>query len=279
MSRQRLETGWGPQAPPGDNLLQAILENFARTVEHWPEALGGRVARLPDVSLADHSCASQYFNAATLLRPVIQLEDPVLDEIASFYGTARTTAVTIWSAWPTPDLSPRGWQLLGHPPLMLLPAGASLPHPPGESTANRLRVERLQGAEGAALFERGLIEGYPLEELLPYRAGALLDPRALKEPFRCWAGFVGEQPVAVASAYATEEIVGVEWVATLPEFRRRGFGAALTWTAAKSWPGKPAYLLASDEGRKIYERIGFLPLFRFTLWRIPPSSRSAGTGR
>ena len=74
-------------------------------------------------------------------------------------------------------------------------------------------------------------------------------------------------------------VAGVEWVATLPECRRRGYGAALTWTAATSWPGKPAYLIASDEGRKVYERIGFLALFRFTLWRIPASSRSAATGR
>jgi hypothetical protein len=270
---ERLETGWGPEAAPRDNLLQVVIENFARAVEHWPEASGGRVARLPDVSLADHNCASEYFNAATLLRPVIQPDDPVLDEISAFYGGNRNTPVTVWSAWPTPDLSPRGWQLLGHPPLMLLPAGADPPEPP-----SALRIERLHGAEGAAVFERGLIEGYPLEELRPYRAGSLLDGRALEEPFRCWAGFVAERPAAVASAYATEEIVGVEWVATLPQFRRREYGAAPTLAAATSWPGKPAYLLASDEGRRVYERIGFLPLFRFTLWRIRPSTRSAATG-
>lgn len=55
-------------------------------------------------------------------------------------------------------------------------------------------------------------------------------------------------------------------VATVPEARRRGFGEALTWQAALAEPGLPAMLLSSDPGRPVYERMGFLPLFRSTLW-------------
>ena len=281
MSSERLETGWGGAAAPGDNLLQAILENFAATAEHWPRALDGRVERLPDISLADLDSRSPYFNAATPLRPLIGVDDRLLDRITSFFGSHRTTPVTLWSAWPTPDLSPRGWQLVGHPLLMLLPAGAEAP----ETT---LDVVRLEGDDGAAVFERTLVEGYPLEELLPYEQNALLDARGLRAGrdgappeagFRCWAGLVDGAPAAVSASYATEGITGVEWVATRAQFRRRGYGSALTWTAATAFPGNHAYLLASDEGRKLYERIGFLPLFRFTLWQLPPAGRSAGTGR
>jgi hypothetical protein len=53
---------------------------------------------------------------------------------------------------------------------------------------------------------------------------------------------------------------------TVPEARRRGVGTALTWRAALADPARPAALLASDLGRGVYERMGFLPLLRFTLW-------------
>ena len=36
------------------------------------------------------------------------------------------------------------------------------------------------------------------------------------------------------------------------------------WTLAD--PTRPAMLIASDQGRPVYERMGYLPLFRFTLW-------------
>jgi len=55
-------------------------------------------------------------------------------------------------------------------------------------------------------------------------------------------------------------------VATLPEARGRGYGAALTATAALSQPDLPSALIASDDGRGVYERLGFLPISRFTLW-------------
>ena len=45
-----------------------------------------------------------------------------------------------------------------------------------------------------------------------------------------------------------------------------GYGAALTATAALSSSDLPAALIASDDGRGIYQRLGFLPISRFTLW-------------
>ena len=79
MSSERLETGWGPEAPEGDNLLQSVLANFSQACEHWAATLNGRVEGLPEVSLTDLGCASMYFNVSTLLRPVVRDDDPLLD--------------------------------------------------------------------------------------------------------------------------------------------------------------------------------------------------------
>jgi ribosomal protein S18 acetylase RimI-like enzyme len=62
---------------------------------------------------------------------------------------------------------------------------------------------------------------------------------------------------------------GVQTVATLPEFRGRGYGEALTWTATTAEPEQPAVLLSSDLGRPVYERMGYIALLRFSYWRMP----------
>jgi ribosomal protein S18 acetylase RimI-like enzyme len=80
---------------------------------------------------------------------------------------------------------------------------------------------------------------------------------------------VDGRPVSVAASWVTGDLVDVVWVATLPQARRRGYGEALTWRAALTQAGLPAILLASDDGRPVYQRMGFLPLLRFTVWLHP----------
>ena len=84
------------------------------------------------------------------------------------------------SAWPTPDLRPRGWALEGHPPLLLRPPGSEPipPVPPGR------RVERVAGVDGLRDWERVAVDGFPYRELQPYRPGALLDERVLADGTR-----------------------------------------------------------------------------------------------
>jgi GNAT superfamily N-acetyltransferase len=103
-----------------------------------------------------------------------------------------------------------------------------------------------------------------LTSLLP---GALYDERVLgDERLRFWTGRVDGKAVGVAAAFVAAGINDVVFVATLPEARGRGYGAALTWQAAQAEPELPAMLLSSDLGRPVYDQMGFLPLFRFTLW-------------
>lgn len=54
-----------------------------------------------------------------------------------------------------------------------------------------------------------------------------------------------------------------------PGARGRGAGAAVTWAATLADPEVPAVLVASDDGRPTYERMGYLPLERWTAWLRP----------
>ncbi len=160
------------------------------------------------------------------------------------------------------------------------PAGVGAGRPPAAHAASpgghptawppELRLEEVTDGAGVAAFEQVLVDGFPLEEVRPYRRGRLFDERVLGGGFRCWVGSVNGRAVTGAAAYVSAGVTGVAWVATLPEARGRGYGAAVTSAAATCQPDRHAVLHASDLGRPVYERMGFVPLFRFTLWHRPP---------
>ena len=259
-----LATGWEPDAPVDDTIVRQSLLNFAAMNEHIVAAMGGRVRRHSHVSMTDAGSACAFLNAAMLLQPLLPGDDSVLDAIDDFYGDTTEGAVTVWSAWPTPDLRSLGWQLEGHPPLMMRPAGGAAPDAPPD-----LRVDEAVDAGALDGFAHVLIDGFPIPELQPFRAGSFLDARVLGSALRLWVGATHDRPVASAAAYVAAGVVGVNFVATLPHERRRGYGEAVTWRATMADDALPAVLLASDAGRPVYARMGYLPVTRFSLWVRP----------
>jgi hypothetical protein len=67
----------------------------------------------------------------------------------------------------------------------------------------------------------------------------------------------------------------VEYVTATQTVRGRGYGEAMTWPATLADADAPSMLIASDLGRPTYERMGYLPMARFTLWA---GSRARGKG-
>ena len=111
-------------------------------------------------------------------------------------------------------------------------------------------------------FGVAIAESYPAPD-----AGFLEDPRVLDAPgTRCWVGYVDDRPVATAAAHTTGACTHVEWISTHPDVRGRGIGAAITSRATFADPARPSVLIASDPGRPVYERMGYLRVARFTLW-------------
>jgi len=73
--------------------------------------------------------------------------------------------------------------------------------------------------------------------------------------------------VACAHQHAGANLV--EYVAALPAARGRGAGSAVTWAATLADPDLPAVLVASDDGRPVYESMGYVALERWTAWLRP----------
>ena len=88
------------------------------------------------------------------------------------------------------------------------------------------------------------------------------------------AGVGGVTLQRTAAGHVAAGVNLVEMVATAPTARGRGYGAAVTWAASTVDPALPAVLIASDPGRPVYERLGFLPVSRWTFWHRPAGERS-----
>ncbi len=256
----RLPDGWGADSPRGDSLVRAYAEAWADLAETLGRAGGHRTTRSSDFVAFDSGAPFPFVNAAVLLRPVHDPDDPLFDEITAFFATdAGDTPFLVWSATPTPSLAARGWTLMGHPPLMVRPAGpAEVPTPEG------VEIVPVHDPESLAAFDTTLIEAYPVPEM---RGRRHFGDDVVDAPgWHMWLAMADGRPIGTAAAQVTESFVDVEWISLRPEHRGKRVGEALAWAATLAEPSLPAMLFASDLGRPTYERMGYLTLTRLTLW-------------
>ncbi|MGH3983019.1 MAG: hypothetical protein ACRDST_10140 [Pseudonocardiaceae bacterium] len=237
--------------------------NLAAFHEAVATALGGRTLRRDDIVAADLGHPSGYFNSAVLLRPPERIEEVVAD-IEAFYDGHGSGDVELWSLWPSPDLTGRGWELEGHPPLLIRPAGPA----PSVPDPAELRIEEVSDAAGVRDWERVAVDGFPFPDVQPGLPGAIADGRVLADPrYRLWVGYVEHRPVVIGSMFVDAGVGNFTLGVTLPDARRRGYWAAMARQRLAALPGLPAAALFSDMSRPGAEALGFLPIVRFTLWR------------
>ena len=256
-----LESGYGPAAPPGDNLTNDFVQETAASFRALATARGDRERRITGiVAMTDAGLPLPFWNRAVLEQPVDDV-GALLAHLRGFYGSAGPPYL-LDSGWPLPDLRAYGFVLMGHPPIMVRPAGLALPAAPPE-----LRIVRVDSAETARDQERTLVDGYPAPQLQPFREVTMMTAGTLAAPgWHHFVGYVDNRPVAAGSSYVGERLLRVENIATLDDVRGRGYGLAITAATIAVDLSKPATLVASDLGRPIYEKLGFTALSRCTYW-------------
>jgi N-acetylglutamate synthase len=107
----------------------------------------------------------------------------------------------------------------------------------------------------------------------PDLLAGLITPAVLNAPqVRGYVGEVGGEAVVTAMSVTLEDAVGVFNVATLPAYRRRGYGAAATaraindgLQAGASW----GWLQSTEAGYGVYQSLGFTTLESWPCWVTP----------
>jgi GNAT superfamily N-acetyltransferase len=259
-----LTTGWEADVPIADSLLRQFVHGCADRTAGMAHAVGGRVLRDDDAAFADLGSSFGFDNAVVLLRPPSPHSlAATLDRALEFIPPQRPFVAL--SVFPVPGeaFAVRGLSLMGHPPLMVLPAGRTREAAPGELVIHPVRTP-----EDLSAFRRVLIGSFGLDDSA---TSAIADPRLLGGALNRFLGTVDGVPVACAGSAVHHGLVEVDWVATVPSARGRGYGRALTWVAVDVAPDLPAVLIASDDGQPVYEKMGFLRLLRATMHarRVP----------
>jgi hypothetical protein len=257
-TEQLLETGWFPETPIEDNLLRRYLHNQADLSAALAEAAGGEVLRRPGVVASWYDTLVVFNSMAVLTSP---LTPDVLDEVEAFYSGRSATML---SAWPTEDLSDRGWVLMGHPMFVVrAPGHLAVPSPPA------VTIDIACTAEELALAERLACEGYPVPDAIGAAPNSVYAEATLQTPLLVRVGNVDGEPVSVAASYLAHDVVNLCLAATLPSGRRRGVWAQLVAARVNDEEHLPSAAITSDDSRPGFTKLGFLPMQRMTMWLRP----------
>lgn len=265
MSGEALTNGWEADVPVDDTMLRRYLFHWAAYCDAYADAAGGATARTAAWAAADLRRPSGYFNSITLLQPPGPDFDDDLAEIEAFYESG-TGEFLLWSAWPTPDLSRRGWELVGYPPLLIRPPAGIQPPP----TPPDVDVTRVRTPDELAEWERVAIEGYPMPELDLAHRGEVAHPSLLDDDrFGFWIGHHDGAAVSIGTSFVEHGIASFALAVTRPEARRLHHWQRHAVERLRHSPDVWMTGVFSDHSRPGAEQIGFIPITRLTLWSRP----------
>ncbi|MEU7528246.1 GNAT family N-acetyltransferase [Saccharothrix sp. NPDC042600] len=195
-----------------------------------------------------------------LLRVLVLDPEPgprAIAEVGDLVAAAGERRVTVEDSFGVLDCAP--WGLEGHElPVMV--------RQPGPVAAPASGVREVGTAEQVAVFERVVLDGFPLPGFAPGEAftPALLDRPEARMHLAERDGEAAGACLSIADGQAT----GLYWVTTLPEHRSRGVGRALLNAALDGWD-VPVTLTATEAGRPLYDSFGFDVVARARWWSKP----------
>ncbi len=203
------------------------------------------------------------FNRVIIVRRLDPSTAPELAErIVGFYAEGPDEGpYLVVDTWATLDLQPYGFKRWMTLPFMV--------RAPGEPSGRRydLDIREARSKDEIERFVEVLVEAFGLSDLKSVPTAQVVDERILAGgSMQCFVGYVDGQPVGTSVAYHSDGVVGVYLVGVVPAMRRKGFGEALTWHATLSDPALPCSLQASDLGRPVYERMGYVTVAECAMW-------------
>lgn len=198
-----------------------------------------------------------------------------LENFAKVVGVALAKAGGNGLWWLSPEavaagaadrLVAVGLREAGTVPAMTVDLGSL---PPADTQPD-LTIRQVESTADRALWGELAAQGTGFEEPA-VRALAALEPRIPAERLGGQARLLAEykgKAVATGALVRSGDLVGAYAIATLPDFRRRGIGRAITRHALElgaAGGARTGVLQSSPMGRPVYEKMGFREVFPYRL--------------
>jgi len=88
--------------------------------------------------------------------------------------------------------------------------------------------------------------------------------------YQGFVGYAAGKPVSIIALVAAADVIGVYSLATMPDFRHRGYAEALLRTATAEISRRTGLsriiLQSTDAGYALYKRMGFRDVTKFTVY-------------
>jgi ribosomal protein S18 acetylase RimI-like enzyme len=254
----------------------AIDENLRCAMQFFGNASGSGDVEEVDGALGIFSGLDYgVFNIGLLTRPVTARPGDLearLKELGKFF-MQRTLR---WSVWLCEDmLDPavrtrarqiflnHGMRPISQPPGMLAPALL-----PPTRVLPEIEMRPVRDAATRAAFSE--ITSTTFE--IPYTISRAVYSReqAWNGDYLGFVGRVGGQTAATVAIVPGAGSLGIYSLATMPAFRRKGYGEALLRAAATEVARRSGFtrliLQSTDAGYSLYQRMGFREVTRFTVY-------------
>ncbi|MFF1817842.1 GNAT family N-acetyltransferase [Kribbella sp. NPDC058245] len=144
-------------------------------------------------------------------------------------------------------------------PVMVRPA-APLPAPTVE-------VVHVQTEAQLAGVDKLVVEGFPIRHFQPHGSAAAIPPGLLTTVgFDAYLIAVEGQWAAACATISDDEVAGIYFVTTLPEFRGRGLARQLMHAALGQLDPLLVTLTAAEAALHLYQSLGFTTIAESTWW-------------
>lgn len=122
-----------------------------------------------------------------------------------------------------------------------------------------LQISGVDSDDALAVWEATLGRGFGEGEKEARWVASVYRRLGLSDPWRHYLGWLDGEPVATTTIYLAAGVAGVYFVMTVPEARRRGIGAAITYAALREAEAVAEYgvLGSSPAGKSVYAGLGF----------------------
>jgi len=256
--------------------VHAVAGNLLEALRFFGEARrDGEIQDLPGLSLI--FCGLNYaaFNAALMAQP-IDGDSRELSRLIDASAAQFEARGLRWTYWLCDDFlsatlrreaprifNERGLRHLTDAPGMyadrLLPAKRALP---------TLEIRSVSDEPTRAAFAEIMSTGFEI----PHSVSTAIygGPQAWLGAFRGYVGYASGKPVTTAATVTTGGVVGLYSVATLPQYRRRGFAEAIMRQVmqqiGRSAGIERTVLQATQSGLGLYEAMGYKTVTQFDVY-------------